>query len=59
MVQPRPLRLIVETQVINQIEYATVQQLRESSAAAAQAGRDSLAFDMRNSPTFQRSVGMG
>ncbi len=59
MVQPRPLRLIVETQVINQIEYATVQQLRESSAAAAQAGRDSLAFDMRNSPSFQRSVGMG
>lgn len=55
----KPLRVAVETQVINGIEYATVEQLRQAAAAAAQAGRDSVAYDMRNSPTFQRSVGLG
>jgi hypothetical protein len=55
----RPLKINVDTQVINGVEYATVQQLREAAAAAAQAGRDSVAYDMRNSPTFQRSVGLG
>jgi murein DD-endopeptidase MepM/ murein hydrolase activator NlpD len=55
----KPLRVSVETQVINGIEYATVEQLRQTAAAAAQAGRDSVAYDMRNSPTFQRSVGLG
>lgn len=53
------LRLSVDTQVINGVEYATVEQVRQAAAAAAQAGRDSVAYDLRNSPSFQRSVGMG
>jgi hypothetical protein len=53
------LRLSVDTQVINGVEYATVEQLREAAAASAQAGRDSVYNDLRNNPSVQRSLGMG
>jgi hypothetical protein len=59
MARSSALRLSVDTQVINGVEYATVEQVRQAAAAAAQAGRDSVAYDLRNSPSFQRSVGMG
>lgn len=59
MARSSALRLSVDTQVINGVEYATVEQVRQAAAAAAQAGRDSLAYDLRNSPSFQRSVGLG
>lgn len=52
------LRLSLETQVINGVEYATVEQVREAAAAAAEAGRDSAYDGMRNSPSIQRSLGM-
>ena len=52
------LRLSVDTQVINGVEYATVEQLREAAAASAQAGRDSVYNDLRNNPSVQRSLGM-
>ena len=52
------VRLSLETQVINGIEYATVEQVREAAAAAAQAGRDSAYDGMRNNPSIQRSLGM-
>ena len=53
-----PIRLSVESQVINGVEYATIEQLREASAAAAEAGRDSAYDGMRNHPSIQRSLGM-
>lgn len=59
MARSSALRLSVDTQVINGVEYATVEQVWQAAAAAAQAGRDSVAYDLRNSPSFQRSVGMG
>ena len=59
MARSSALRLSVDTQAINGVEYATVEQVRQAAAAAAQAGRDSLAYDLRNSPSFQRSVGLG
>lgn len=49
------LRLSVDTQVINRVEYATVEQVWQ----AAQAGRDSVYNDLRNNPSVQRSLGMG
>lgn len=53
------LRLSVDTQVINGVEYATVEQVRQAAAASAQAGRDSVYNDLRNNPSVQRSLGMG
>jgi TP901 family phage tail tape measure protein len=53
-----PIRLQVESQVINRVEYATVAQLREAADAAAMAGRDSAYEGMRNNPSIQRSLGM-
>jgi murein DD-endopeptidase MepM/ murein hydrolase activator NlpD len=58
MPRSAPIRLSVESQVINGVEYATIEQLREASAAAAQAGRDSAYDGMRNNPSIQRSLGM-
>jgi hypothetical protein len=59
MARSSSLRLSLETQVINGIEYATVQQVREAAEAAAQAGRDSAYDGMRNNPSIQRSLGLG
>jgi TP901 family phage tail tape measure protein len=53
-----PIRLQVESRVINRVEYATVAQLREAADAAALAGRDSAYEGMRNNPSIQRSLGM-
>jgi hypothetical protein len=53
-----PIRLQVESQVINRVEYATVAQLREAAEASALAGRDSAYDGMRNNPSIQRSLGM-
>jgi hypothetical protein len=58
MPRSAPIRLSVESQVINGVEYATIEQLREASAAAAEAGRDSAYHGMRNNPSIQRSLGM-
>jgi chemotaxis protein CheY-P-specific phosphatase CheC len=52
------LRLSLETQVINGVEYATVQQVRDAAAAAAEAGRDSAYDGIRNNPSIQSSLGM-
>ena len=58
MPRSAPIRLSVESQVINGVEYVTIEQLREASAAAAQAGRDSAYDGMRNNPSIQRSLGI-
>ena len=52
------LRLDLQTQVINGVEYATVDQVREAAAMAAQVGRESAYDGMRNNPSIQRSLGM-
>ena len=53
-----PIRLQVESRVINGVEYVTTSQLREATEAAAMAGRDSAYEGMRNNPSIQRSLGM-
>jgi TP901 family phage tail tape measure protein len=53
-----PIRLQVESRVINGVEYVTTSQLREATEAAAMAGRDSAYDGMRNNPSIQRSLGM-
>jgi len=58
MARSSSLRLSLETQVINGVEYATVQQVREAAEAAAQAGRDSAYDGMRNNPSIQASLGL-
>jgi murein DD-endopeptidase MepM/ murein hydrolase activator NlpD len=58
MARSSSLRLSLETQVINGIEYATVQQVLEAAEAAAQAGRDSAYDGMRNNPSIQTSLGL-
>lgn len=58
MARSSSLRLSLETQVINGIEYATVDQVREAAAAAAEAGRESAYDGIRNSPSIQNSLGM-
>ena len=59
MAPSRALRLKVETQVINGVEYATVEQVQQATAAAAAAGRDAVYNDLRNNPSIQRSLGLG
>jgi hypothetical protein len=54
----RSLRLKVETQVINGVEYATVEQVHQAAAAAAAASREAVYNDFRNNPSIQSSVGM-
>jgi hypothetical protein len=53
------LRVRVDTQVINSVEYATVAQLQQTAAASAEAGRNAVYHDLRNNPSIQRSLGMG
>ena len=53
-----PIKLQVESRVINGVEYVTTSQLREATEAAAMAGRDSAYEGMRNNPSIQRSLGM-
>lgn len=59
MAPSRALRLKVETQVINGVEYATVEQVQQATAAAAAAGREAVYNDLRNNPSIQRSLGLG
>jgi hypothetical protein len=54
----RSLRLKVETQVINGVEYATVEQVHQAAAAAAAASREAVYNDFRNNPSIQSSVGL-
>lgn len=59
MAGPKALRVSVDTQVINNIEYATVEQVRQTAEASAAAGREMVYHDLRNNPSIQRSLGMG
>jgi hypothetical protein len=59
MAGPKALRVSVDTQVINAVEYATVEQVRQTAEASAAAGREMVYHDLRNNPSIQRSLGMG
>ena len=50
--------LVVETQVINNVEYATVEQMQLASAASAKQARAEVFRDLRNKPATRASVGM-
>lgn len=50
--------MVIETQVINNVEYATVEQMRLSNAASAKKARAQVFSDMKNKPAIRRQVGV-
>ncbi len=50
--------MVIETQVINNVEYASVEQVRVASAAAAKQARAQVFSDMKNKPSRRALVGM-
>jgi hypothetical protein len=50
--------MVIETQVINSTEYATVDQLRQSNAATAKQARAQVFSDLRNKPASRAQLGM-
>jgi hypothetical protein len=50
--------MLIETQVINNVEYATVDQVDKAATASAKQARAQVFSDMRSRPATRRSVGM-
>jgi hypothetical protein len=50
--------MVIETQVINNVEYATVEQMRLSNEASAKKARAQVFSDMKNKPAIRRQVGV-
>ncbi len=50
--------MVIETQVINNVEYATVEQMRLSNAATAKQARAQVFADLKNKPSARAAVGM-
>ena len=50
--------MVIETQVINNVEYATVEQMRLSNAASAKKARAQVFSDLKNKPSTRAAVGM-
>jgi len=50
--------MTIETQVINNVEYATVEQVRVASAASAKQARAQVFSDMKNKPSRRAAVGL-
>ena len=50
--------MLIETQVINSVEYATVEQVDKAATASAKQARAQVFSDMRSRPATRRSVGM-
>ena len=50
--------MTIETQVINNVEYATVDQVAKSSALAAKQARAQVFSDMKNKPSRRAAVGL-
>ena len=50
--------VVVETQVINNTEYASVEQLEKATQAAAKQARAQVFSDLRNRPATRASIGM-
>jgi len=49
----------VQTQVINNVEYATIDQVQEVANLSAKKARAQVFSDMRNRPSTRASLGMG
>jgi len=49
----------VQTQVINSVEYATIDQVQEVANLSAKKARAQVFSDMRNRPSTRASLGMG
>ncbi|MCT4368483.1 MAG: hypothetical protein N3Z28_12565, partial [Synechococcaceae cyanobacterium MAG-AL2] len=54
----RRLQIGIETQVINGVEYATVEQVRQAANESAEAGRESAYTGIQNNPSVRRALGM-
>ncbi len=50
--------MVIETQVINNVEYASVEQLQKATAASARQARAQVFSDLKNKPSARASVGM-
>ena len=50
--------ITIQTQVINNVEYATVDQVREASEASARKARSQVFADLKNRPASRQSVGI-
>jgi hypothetical protein len=50
--------MVIETQVINNQEFATVDQVQKASSAAAKQARAQVFADMKNKPSVRSKVGM-
>ncbi len=50
--------MLVETQVINNVEYVSKEQLEVATAASAQKARAQVFSDMRNRPATRRQLGL-
>ena len=55
---PAPIKLDVETTVINGVEYLTVEQGEAMTAAAVQQAKGQVFSDLKNRPAARRQVGM-
>ena len=50
--------MTIETRVINNVEYATVEQVRLASAASAKQAKAQVFSDMKNKPAVRRKAGI-
>jgi hypothetical protein len=50
--------MLIQTEVINNVEYATVDQVAQAAAASAKQARAQVFSDMRNKPSTRASLGM-
>ena len=50
--------MLIETQVINNVEYASVAQLEKATAASAKQARAQVFSDMKNRPATRRQLGI-
>ena len=51
--------MIIETQVINNVEYASIDQVQKASALAIKQARAQVFSDMKNRPSIRRQIGVG
>lgn len=50
--------MVIQTEVINNVEYATVDQVAQAAAASARQARAQVIADMRNRPSTRASLGL-
>ena len=50
--------MVIETQVINNVEYATVEQVQKTAALSAKQARAQVFSDLKNKPATRAQIGM-